>query len=367
MINLLQVANSKKERNYGIDLLRIVSMFFIVILHSLGQGGILNNALLNSNQYKISWFMEICAFCAVDIFAIISGYVSYREEDKPVKYSNYINLWLEVVFYGVIITLIFNIINPQMISSTSYITAMFPVVNDLYWYFTAYTALFFVMPLLNRGIRACGNSSMKKISIAIFVLFSIFGTVFSIFNLNNGYSFVWIMLLYIIGATLKKCEIGKKIKSYKAVIGILILYIVTYLYKIYGFEFSSDNINITKDLLVSYTSPTILGASILYVIWFSKIKFKNILQKIIKFVAPSAFAIYLINTNKLVWEHIMKDLFIDISNQSSIKIILYVIGFSTLFVLGSILIDKIRQLIFKICHIEDLTTKISNKINKVTI
>ena len=30
-------------RNYGIDLLRIVAMFMVLLLHVLGQGGILKN------------------------------------------------------------------------------------------------------------------------------------------------------------------------------------------------------------------------------------------------------------------------------------------------------------------------------------
>ncbi|MBQ3816681.1 MAG: phosphatidate cytidylyltransferase, partial [Clostridia bacterium] len=35
-------------------------------------GGILKNAVINSNQYKFAWFMEIFAYCAVDIFALFS-------------------------------------------------------------------------------------------------------------------------------------------------------------------------------------------------------------------------------------------------------------------------------------------------------
>ncbi|SFU65807.1 hypothetical protein SAMN04487886_10913 [Clostridium sp. DSM 8431] len=34
---------SVKSRDYGIDLLKILSMFIIVLLHVLGRGGILNN------------------------------------------------------------------------------------------------------------------------------------------------------------------------------------------------------------------------------------------------------------------------------------------------------------------------------------
>lgn len=48
----------KDERNYGIDLLRVISMIFVLILHCLGHGGILYNTELNSPQYKFVWFIE---------------------------------------------------------------------------------------------------------------------------------------------------------------------------------------------------------------------------------------------------------------------------------------------------------------------
>ena len=74
----------KNKRNYGIDFLRILAMFFVVILHSLGKGGLLDNTVVDSPQYKLVWFMEVCAYCAVNIFALISGYVSFKQ--KEIRY-----------------------------------------------------------------------------------------------------------------------------------------------------------------------------------------------------------------------------------------------------------------------------------------
>ena len=357
--------NAKENRNYGIDLLRIISMLFVVVLHCLGQGGILKHTVIGSLQYKFSWLMEICAYCAVDVFALISGYVSYREKEKKMNYSNYINLWMEVVFYGLLVTLIFNIVNPGIVSKNDYLIALFPITNGLYWYFTAYTGLFAIMPFLNKAIRKCSNITMKKIFVVIILLFSVFDTISKRFVLASGYTFIWITLLYILGATIKKCEIGKNLKFYKIIIYILILYAITYLYKIYGFKFSIFDIEITKSLLISYTSPTILGVSILYLISFSKMKLHNISKKIIKFAAPSAFAVYLLNNHRLIWQYVMKNLFVDISKQSILIIFAYVVGFSILFVIGSILIDRIRMLIFKIINVNALSNRIADSINKI--
>ena len=81
------------NRNYGIDLLRVIAMLYVVILHSLGAGGVLETAAEGSITYKTAWAVEIAAFGAVNIFAIISGYVSYSETDKPINLKNYLSLW----------------------------------------------------------------------------------------------------------------------------------------------------------------------------------------------------------------------------------------------------------------------------------
>ena len=70
------------ERKYGIDLLRMIAMFMVVILHVLGQGGILNTVSSLSLNYEIAWFLEISAYCAVNCYALISGYVGINSKFK---------------------------------------------------------------------------------------------------------------------------------------------------------------------------------------------------------------------------------------------------------------------------------------------
>ena len=346
------------NRNYGIDLLRIIAMFFVVILHSLGHGGLLYNTVIGSYQYKFVWLLEIFAYCAVNIFALISGYISYTDKEKKMNYTNYIMLWLQVVFYGVVISIILNLINTSYVERIDFLNAFFPVTKKMYWYFTAYTGLFVIMPIINNGIRNCDNKNLKKLFIIIFIVFTFSEIISPKFILNGGYSFIWITIMYILGLILKKTQIGNNIKKYQIIIGIILLYIITYLYKIYGLEISRFGINITKDILISYTSPTILGIAILYVILFSRIKLNNLFIKIIKFAAPSTFSIYLINDNDLIRRNIITNLFSNLIDNSIIDIFITIVGFSLLFVIVSIFIDKIRIFLFKKFRIREIVDKI---------
>ena len=352
----------KQDRNFGIDLLRIIAMIFVVVLHSLGQGGIIRTSFVNSDQYKAAWLLEIIAYCAVDIFGLISGYVSYN---KTTKVKNYVNLWIQVVFYSLLIVIVFNIIDPNLVTSKNYVISFLPVTNHLYWYFTAFTGLYLIKPILDKAINNMNNNELKKMFIILFLGFSIIDTLIKRFKLVGGHSVIWLIILYLLGAIIHKCEIGKNIKIYKSLIAIIMLIFITYLITIYGYNIIEIleqilNIKIDNDVLVNNTSPTILGIAILLLISFSKMKFTNIFKKIITFGASSAFSVYLLNTNYFVWDQVMLNLFKNIANDSVFKIYGMVLGFSILFVFGAILIDKVRILIFKILRINKLLEKISN-------
>ena len=55
--------NEKKhEKNYGIEWLRILSMYMVAVLHTLGQGGILGSFKQGDLSFSIAWFLETAAF-----------------------------------------------------------------------------------------------------------------------------------------------------------------------------------------------------------------------------------------------------------------------------------------------------------------
>ena len=74
---------TEKKRNYGIDLLRMLSMFMIVNLHVLGQGGAMVRIVGDEAGYYAAWFLETCAYCAVDCYGLISGYVGVNGSSGP--------------------------------------------------------------------------------------------------------------------------------------------------------------------------------------------------------------------------------------------------------------------------------------------
>ncbi len=330
------------KRNYGIDCLRLLSMFFVIILHTLGKGGVLSKATPGTGMYAAAWYLEIAAFCAVDIFAIISGYVNYNEPAGKTRLSSYIMLWLQVVFWGAAAAFAFWLVRPELVPLSSITEMLFPVANDLYWYFTAFTGLFVIKPLLDAAVASCSMSTARKAFVAIIVVFGCFELVFQCFYLSRGYSFAWISLLYLLGAILKKCDIGRWISPLVGIVGILVLCTGTWIFTL-----------LRSDLLVSYTSPTILGTAILYVIVFSRLTLGDRMKKIIAFAAPGAFSAYILNCQRDVWKYLMKDRFLFLLDKPVISMVLVTLAFALLFLTASVLLDHVRRRLFKLLHVRD--------------
>ena len=84
-----------KKINSGINLFKLFSMFMIAQLHILQMGGIIG-ATEGTAAYYHAFFMQNAAFCAVNCYALASGYLMLG---KKIRLSRIAGLWLEVFFY----------------------------------------------------------------------------------------------------------------------------------------------------------------------------------------------------------------------------------------------------------------------------
>lgn len=349
MNNLEKKTNN---RNYGIDALRLLAMFFVCAIHVLENGGLLKS--VSGLKYDIAWLVEIVVFCAVNCYAIISGYVSYSEKEKTYRFSKYITLWLSVFFYSFGINLVaFLIKGSKIVSISSLLMSALPVTSSLYWYFSAYTGVFFIVPLLNQFVRSLNKKQLTNAIILIFVVFSCYGFLFNVFYMSDGYSFVWLALLYLFGAWLKKCEIPKKVKGTYAMLGIVVCVLITWLFKI--------NSPVFNGLLVSYISPTIVVMSLCYVVLFSKLRINNFGQKLVGYLAPASFGVYIIHLQEVVAKKFITNKFVWISELEWWVIPFVVLGIAAAIFLICLIIERIRLSAFNLLKINKFAESVCHK------
>ena len=87
--------------------------------------------------------------------------------------------------------------------------------------------------------------------------------------------------------------------------------------------------------------------SILYLIFFLQVKIKNnVIIKVIKYMAPSVFSIYLINDNPCIRTMFLKNKFLNWTNYNFIVLMINVVIFALIFSFVAIFVDRIVMKLF---------------------
>ena len=336
------------QRNAGIDLLRILAALYIIVLHTLGMGGILENVAEGSYQEQVSDFLYFWSFCGVNIFGLISGYVGYSEKEKPIAWKSMASLWLEVVFYDVSMALLALRILPDRASTADLPHLFFPILNNSHWYFTCYAALLLFIPFLNSGVRQCSCKTLLQFLGAIFLVVIPIDTLFGHFHFYLGYSVAWLIVLYLVGAILKKTNIGAKLPTPIAIIGIVLMDVLSVWFFRNWVETTWFGYSISPAMARYFTFPCHYISAVLHLIVFSRLKLGPVVGKWISALAPGAFAVYLINTQKHYWLGYLPGRYWYLSNSSPLGIFVRVIAYSVLFVSVCLVVDFIRRQLIRL-------------------
>ena len=324
---------SISTRNYGIDFLRMLSMFMVVILHTLGHGGILTRLVPGTPAYQTAWLLEIAAYCAVNCYALISGYVGYQSN---FKLSRLTTLWLQIVFYTLGLTLFFALTHPEYLTTQSWLNACFPIMNTQYWYLTSYFGMSVFMPVLNLAIQQLERTYLRFLLIIFFLFFIAIPTFMQrdMFSINGGFSVIWLCMLYLVGGYIKKYQITLSKKLCFFIYGASVL--LTWFCKMQDIPF-----------LIDYASPTIFLAAVALLLIFANITINNtILKKIISLLAPAALSVYIIHVNPLIWNYYIIDFAVPLLKFNTPLLITGVLIASFAIYLACSLFDLLRIFIF---------------------
>ena len=349
--------NRIDTRNYGIDLLRNVSMFFVVILHVLGAGGMLSAAASMPRKYEVLKACHIAAMCAVNCYGLISGYVGYRSK---FRLSGIIMLWLQVFLYSAGIGLILHRTMPEVVTWKKVAELCQPVIYKQYWYFTAYFALYFTMPALNAAIEHLPRRVLEVSFGVLLVLLTVGQQTFfvnNVFLTGSGYSYLWLAVLYFLGGYLAKyrkswnngliCLLGY-------VLCVVICWATQYILRCFGVEKSTR--------LENYNSPVMVLQAVFLLLLFANLRLPKWLTKVTAFLAPAAFGVYLIHTHPVVYSHILTGAYKKLSDYPTWKTVLLMLGVAAGIYVVCMAIDLVRHYLFRALRIKKLLTKLDNKI-----
>lgn len=355
------------ERNHGIELLRIFAMLLAAVLHILKKGGVITASEGNLAAYSTVWLLEAAAYCAVNCYALISGYVGYSDRPKPLRLARCIELWLQVVFYSVIITTVYCIAGVGSVGVSDFADAFLPVTSKQYWYFTAYIGMFFFIPLLNALVRRLNRRALVSLCIMLIAVFSLYDTFASFWKkdplaLVGGHSPLWLGVLYIFGAAMKKLRVPESMSSKKALLIYASAAVFTALFKITGDRLLRF---VPGSLFVRDTSPTVLLCAAALLVAFVRFKPGRKLTEFAVLFAPAAFGVYLLHVSPLVFEHVIGNRFAFIGRLPFPLIPFAVLASAGVILAVGLAADKVRILLFKALGVPKMCRKAEKSIRRL--
>lgn len=317
--------NASDKRNSSIELLRILLILGVIQIH-YNVAGIGNGfRYLKVGTVNQIYSLIVHAICinAVSIFVMISGY--YLVNTNKRKLSKVYELMIQSLIF-VAIQYLFT-----QKRNYDYFTML--------WFPILYCILYVISPYINLIIEKCTKKQLRTIIIVLIALFSIEPmlidyiqsftgeTLYGIscigyFGSNWGYTEINFILLYIIGAYIRKY--GISLKKFKKITYLMLSISGIVLMSILECEFSKAGI-----VTWNYDNPLIIISAALVLDMFTSIQFYN---KGVNELAKASFTVYLFHFYFIInWvsiqEFINQPIYLLILHQICVATSLYLIGY----------------------------------------
>lgn len=367
------------NKKSGLELMRIVSMFFIIAFHIIEHSGIMVHAVGGSKFLLV--LIEAFFIIHVNSFILLTGYFQSEKKAKLSKVISIINAnWFyKILCFVAIIILVkyFSFTNIIPLTFNQKLITLLPLDRGENWYINNYLLIYIFSPFLNILIDKLNKKNFKKFIIIMFVIFSLIGTLLIgdvVPVYGYGRSILTFILLYFVGAYLRKYPLEEsrlfnvytdKTKKYI----FLIIYVILAL-TIMAFRMTSLNIytygnicgeiaDVLYTLTISFLSPLVIIESISYFLFFKNMTFNS---KVINFIGGTTFGIYLLHENVYIRENIYTWLHLSEHANGGIKLIGMIMVLGIIIFIVCMIIEIIRKAIFKFFYKRKFALKLRNRI-----
>ena len=367
------------NKKSGLELMRIVSMFFIILYHIILHGNLIVDSSGGTKFLLI--LLESFLVVHVNSFILLTGYFQSEKNAKLSKVISIINSnWFYKVlcFAGILILVkFFSFSNVVPLTLKQKIISILPLDRGENWYVNCYLLIYIFSPFLNILINKLSQKRFKKLIFILFIIFSIVGTLLIgnvVPNYLDGRSILTFILLYFVGAYLKKYpidnlnlfqNISDNIKKYI----FLIIYIsLSFIIMAFEITYNSVVINggiyseiamIFRMLSISFLSPLVLLSAVSYFLFFKNMTFNS---KVINFIGGTTFGIYLLHENVYIRENIYTWLHLSEHANGGIKLIGMIMVLGIIIFIVCMIIEIIRKAIFKFFYKRKFALKLRNRI-----
>lgn len=292
-----------KDRCSNIELLRILAILGVVILHYNNPviGGGLKYVQEGTLNFYLLYILESVFACGVNLFIIISGYFMCTSYKRNIW--RLIELLVQVMVFKEILYLIRVLSQSSSFSIKSFITSLIPA----NYFVILYGVVFILSPFINTMIDRLSEKNFKVLMVSSICMFSIYPTIvdllgefrgepfnglstIGLYGSQWGYSVINFILMYLIGAYLRRGQI----KIHTIRVRWLILVLTICIFFVVVWARMNDRVGFfTERSAWEYCNPLIILIAVLLFELFSRINIGSI--KIINGLAEGVFTVFLLH------------------------------------------------------------------------
>lgn len=278
-----------KTRNSNLELYRIIVMLLIVAHHYVVNSGLITEITSRTHSLSVSISMLLLGAwgkTGINCFVLITGYFMSKSQ---ITWPKLLKLYLQIVFYAVIIYLVFCLTGHDDFKIQIALLKLFPIKNISFSFVSCFLLFYLFIPFLNKFIS---NISQKEHKLLIFLLLFIYSCL-PTFGVAISFNYVeWFITVYVIASYIRFYSSEFKITHRQW--GIITLFLLMtgclsvgslfYFSNIYPYYFIHDS-NKFLSLAIAVSS----------FMWFKNIKLKN--HPWINTIAATTFGVLLIHAN----------------------------------------------------------------------
>lgn len=344
--------HNKQPRESNFELMRVISMFMIVLWHIIIHGKLI---YMTEGATNLAYNLLLCILVVhVNSFVLATGYFQSK---STFSLKKFLRLFFLIWFYRIIIVVLLTSLNLVTVPSSEFIREFFPIGSENYWFINCYLAIYLLSPFLNKLINSLNQSEYRRLLLVSFLLFSIVSFVTNNVTINNnGSNIIHFCFMYLLGAYFRKYKIKDNyhFKNYSRekrqiifISGFIICALSNFVIIIFAKQLSSYTNPIVKlisSYIVSsqynYSTPIDVIQSICYFLFFETLTIKsNFINKISSIV----LGVYLIHDNGYVCRILYQFLGIDTGNIQNSTSLIYMLLCGILIFICSLMIEFIRN------------------------
>lgn len=319
---------TRAQRQSGIELLKIIAMFMIVLSHaaqSLGgtQVGFIDLSLSTYNPQYLGVFFFRCLGSLGNLMFLIPS-VWFLLNAKKVKINKIAGMIADVFFVSIIILIVYIYVIGRAPTAEEVIRSFFPTIYANNWYVTCYLLLYAIFPFLNSVIEHIDQKTHLVYGTAFFVLYCLINFVRESFFYGNLIGFVGI---YFMVAYCKKYMLDF-FSSKKVNLLLLAFGMAGWVGLVLLTNFLGNRFELLHDKMLKWS--TFINPFFLLIAFslFNLLRLSPLQSKAINYLSSLSLLIYIIHENYLFRTRIRPLYYVYIYTEFSYE---YLIGWTLLY------------------------------------